>query len=153
MRSTFVDECEFASPRYVRRVEGGWQTYLPGEATLFFSDASHGGIAGAHQAACAHRLEQLPWQNEDHGGYFRHYEREDKREPLGVPGVFLVQRPSGRMELNVRVRRMPMFPIVLGHVSGPWRDSLPKGLEIAKAARARMIAQRDTGAGEKGGAA
>jgi hypothetical protein len=143
VRTALIEEREFACPRYVRRVEDGWQTYLPGEDTLFFPDAAHGDIARAHQAACAHRLERLPWRAEDQGSYFKHQEREDKREPLGVPGVFLVQRPSGRIELQVRVRRLPMFPVVLGHVLGPWRDKLPTYLEIAKQAHARMIEMRD----------
>lgn len=146
MRRVEVEGQLFECPRYVRRVQGGWQTYLPDEPTRFFADGEHAGVGGAHEKACAYRFDKLPWQPEDHGAYFQHNERSDKREPLGVPGVFLVKKPSGRVELQVKVRRMPMHPVTVGHVSEPWRDKLPQRLEVAREARERLIKQRDAGA-------
>ena len=142
MRAIQVDERSFDVPRYVRRVQGGWQVYLPTVPTKFFGDTTHKSVALAHAAACAYRFSLLPWQPEDRGAYYRHVENEDKLNPLGIPGVFLVHRPNGTAVLHVKVKGMPTFLITLGSV-GSYENKLPLALDQARAARDRLIKEKE----------
>lgn len=144
MRKAVVNNVEFDCPRYVVRVPGGWQVRFPGARTVFFGDARHGSVSASHQAAITRRTETLPISEMTETRYALK-EREGKRDPVGIPGVFLVYHPrrgkrAPQVELLVSVKGQPARTIYVG-TSKTWEARLAQKLEIAREVRLQKISE------------
>jgi hypothetical protein len=142
MRKALVDAMEFDCPRYVVRVPGGWQVRMPHEPTVFFADSRFGGPAGSHEVAVKRRTERMPISANSETRYAL-AERSDKKDPLGIPGVFLVHQPrrgkrAPQVELLVSVKGQPTRTIYVG-THATWEKRLPEKLELAASVRAEKI--------------
>lgn len=142
MRKAVVDGVEFECPRYVVRVPGGWQVRMPHEPTVFFADSRFGGAAGSHEVAVNRRAERMPISANSETRYAL-AERSDKKDPLGIPGVFLVHQPrrgkrAPQVELLVSVKGQPTRTIYVG-TQRTWQQRLPEKLQLAAAVRAEKI--------------
>lgn len=148
MRVICVDGRPHEVPRYISRVPGAWTVRLPGESSKSFADAGFFGgghpESGSLSAAKAYRFERLPMSVEDVGSY-QHIERKDKEAPTGIPSVFLVKKPSGRVVLRVVVKGMPMVTVKVGDKTN-WEANLPAATEEARLRRARQICMKEGGA-------
>jgi hypothetical protein len=142
MRKAVVDGVEFECPRYVVRVPGGWQVRMPQQPTVFFADSRYGGPAGSHDIAVKRRAACMPISPNSETRYAL-AERSDKKDPLGIPGVFLVHQPrrgkrAPQVELLVSVKGQPTRTIYVG-TQATWEKRLPEKLQIAAAVRAEKI--------------
>jgi hypothetical protein len=142
MRIAVVNDVEFKCPRYVVRVPNGWQVRMPGKQTVFIGDGRWGGPSGSHAQAVALRISQMPIL----AGEIYLYastERKDKKEPLGIPGVFLVHAPrrgkrAPEVQLLVAVKGQPTRTIYVG-TPRTWESRLSDKLEVARAVRMEKI--------------
>ena len=148
MRVICVEGRSHEVPRYISRVPGAWTVRMPGESSRSFADANFPGgehpESGSLSAAKACRFERLPLSVEDVGSY-QHVERKDKGEPIGIPSVFLVRKPSGKVVLRVVVKGMPMVTVNVGDKTN-WEANLPAATQEARLRRARQICAKEGGA-------
>jgi hypothetical protein len=143
MRSTVVDGTSFACPMYVVRCGDGWQLRLPGEATRFFADGTHGGAERSHEAAIRARAEALPVTSQSRP--LAAAERSGKRWPTGLPGVHLQRKhrrgkARAEVQLQVRVPGMPTRTIYVG-TEATYEARLDAKLEIAAQVREQLQAE------------
>lgn len=148
MRTTLVEGKEYPCPRYVVRVNAGWQLRLPGQTTLFFGDTRFGSTEAAHRAAVAMRAEKLPLTAESEHRFAR-TERSTKRHPLGIPGVFLVRQPKRgprvpSFYLHVINKNQPARTLYVG-TEKTWESRLPAKLAQAAEIRAEQIRRASEG--------
>lgn len=133
MKKTVVNGVDYVCPRYVVRVPNGWQTRLPGEASLFFGDVKHGGVSGSHAAAVDWRVQRLPITTEEKARCFEN-ERPQKKHKLGVPGIYLTEKTRKnsipQYELHVVVKGEPVRSIYVG-TQNTWESRLPAKLDLA----------------------
>lgn len=143
MRKSIVDGVSFDCPRYVVRVPGGWQVRLPEKQTVFFGDKKYNSATASHCAAVDFRAKAKPISSLEDGSRYALVERRGKREPVGIPGVFLVRHPrrgkrAPQVELLVSVKGQPTRTIYVG-TQRTWEDRLAQKLEIAQAVRNEKI--------------
>lgn len=142
IRLAAVEGVALPCPRYVVRVPGGWQVRLPNEPTVFFADSRFDGAEGSHLAAVHHRLARMPMAEEGASAFAR-VERRNKKEPLGIPGVFLVHqgrrgKRTPSVYLHVINKGLPTRAIYVGTES-TWEKRFPEKLAEAAAHREQRV--------------
>ena len=141
MKITRVNDRDYRCPLYVVRVENGWQVRLPHFPTSFFGDNAHGSVGKSHKAACEARAQSIPIGQETRP--LAEKERANKKNPLGVPGVFLIEkfRANKRLsefQLQVRVRPFPAKTMYVG-TSENYKPRLAEKLILAAKVREEYI--------------
>lgn len=142
MKITRVIDRDYRCPLYVVRVENGWQVRLPHFPTSFFGDNAHGSVGKSHKAACEARAQAIPIGQETRP--LAEKERANKKNPLGVPGVFLIEkfRANKRLsefQLQIRVRPFPAKTMYVG-TSENYKPRLAEKLVQAVKIREDFIA-------------
>lgn len=101
--SVVIDGVEYSIPRFVSRVDNGWQVRV--SPTKYFADQFHKGQAGSLAAAIKYRFSILPEEIQDKVGNFKSCESSDKEEPTGMPGVFWRHNKDVTKRIEVRANK------------------------------------------------
>lgn len=127
---TVINGVEHNIPRFVSRVNNGWQVRVT--PSKYFADSSHGGTAAALSAASAYRFSIIPQGVEDDVGSYSSSERGGKTDPTGIPGVYYRHNSDGSKRIEVRTNHKDSS---MSYAS----QAVPKGGEEQALAWARKV--------------